>query len=465
MADALGLSSMAAFRKDPGENGGGIKTYPHTPIDGDLGATSLVPFTNEGLTKAIEHSVDPALLGSHAAPPGPIILKDCSGPIGGRLRYNGWARMMLCATGFEYPKESPAFLYSGQGTKVVTDATNATPIVITTSTVHGYVDGDGVRVASVGGNTAANGDWTINVLTTTTFELNDSSGNGAYTSGGTTQKFDAFSHLFELDDALQDQGFLAGERNNFHANDRKVRRGQVGLAKTVEDWIFGSCMVNKMTINGNPSEVGIVFDLTPYELYRGDYSSDTWTVASGSTSQGLFQQTVVELARRTDTPGSMTTIAASGFELVVDNPLKTDDRTTASSPNIIIPVRDNFKSVTLKLDRPRYSSVDGDNTLIGYFAQGQEMSAKITITGALIGGSAYYMYRFCLPSIYATGPLGPANIEGPGPLTQEWNFRAYRPITTDPFAASYYDSITVLKDSELVIVHHNIEGCNYLREL
>jgi len=36
----------------------------------------------------------------------------------------------------------------------------------------------------VGGNTAANGTWTITVTNSTTFSLNGSTGNGAYTSGG-----------------------------------------------------------------------------------------------------------------------------------------------------------------------------------------------------------------------------------------------------------------------------------------
>lgn len=67
----------------------------------------------------------------------------------------------------------------------VTGATNAAPIVIATSAVHGLTTGDQVFNASVGGNTAANGKFTVTVLTTTTFSLNGSTGNGAYTSGGT----------------------------------------------------------------------------------------------------------------------------------------------------------------------------------------------------------------------------------------------------------------------------------------
>lgn len=68
----------------------------------------------------------------------------------------------------------------------VTGASNATPIVITTA-ANTLVDGQVVTVADVGGNTAANGTWVINQLTTTTFELVGSIGNSAWTSGGTVQ--------------------------------------------------------------------------------------------------------------------------------------------------------------------------------------------------------------------------------------------------------------------------------------
>ena len=69
-------------------------------------------------------------------------------------------------------------------TGVVTDASNASPIVIT-SAAHGLQVGMRVVVASVGGNTAANGTWTISAVTDDTFTLSGSTGNGSYTSGGT----------------------------------------------------------------------------------------------------------------------------------------------------------------------------------------------------------------------------------------------------------------------------------------
>lgn len=66
----------------------------------------------------------------------------------------------------------------------VTGATNASPIVITSAS-HGLSTGTYVVVASVGGNTAANGNHTVTYVSDNTFSLDGSAGNGAYTSGGT----------------------------------------------------------------------------------------------------------------------------------------------------------------------------------------------------------------------------------------------------------------------------------------
>lgn len=77
--------------------------------------------------------------------------------------------------------------------KTITAATNATPIVVT-ATAHGYSTGDEVQIASVGGNTNANGLRTVTVIDANTFSLQDLfgtniAGNAAYTSGGTSQRW------------------------------------------------------------------------------------------------------------------------------------------------------------------------------------------------------------------------------------------------------------------------------------
>jgi len=63
-------------------------------------------------------------------------------------------------------------------------ASNATPIVITTSLAHGYSTGDVVGIANNTGNTAANGVWKVTAINSTSFSLDNSSGNANTVSAG-----------------------------------------------------------------------------------------------------------------------------------------------------------------------------------------------------------------------------------------------------------------------------------------
>src|SRR5574344_2906262 len=69
-------------------------------------------------------------------------------------------------------------------TYTVSNATNATPIVIT-AVGHGFLTGDKVKIFGVGGNTAANGTFTITKIGVDTFSLDGSVGNGTFTTNGT----------------------------------------------------------------------------------------------------------------------------------------------------------------------------------------------------------------------------------------------------------------------------------------
>ena len=76
----------------------------------------------------------------------------------------------------------------------ITGATNASPIVVT-SQGHGLTVGTRVTVAGVGGNTAANGTFQVTAVTSNTFTLGGSTGNSAYTSGGSWHA----SGLYKMD--------------------------------------------------------------------------------------------------------------------------------------------------------------------------------------------------------------------------------------------------------------------------
>jgi hypothetical protein len=98
--------------------------------------------------------------------------------------------------------------YDGQSSKAVSGATNATPIVVTTSNDHAAVTGDTVIISGVVGNTAANGTWTIIRLSGTTMSLTGSVGNGAYVSGGVLEN----SHLlFRVLNVADTSDFTVGQ--------------------------------------------------------------------------------------------------------------------------------------------------------------------------------------------------------------------------------------------------------------
>lgn len=88
----------------------------------------------------------------------------------------------------------------------VTAASNASPVQITTSVAHGLTTGDTVTVTGVLGNTGANGTFVITVVDPTNFTLTGSTGNAAYTSGGTV-----YPHKLTLRKALVNESGLEFE--------------------------------------------------------------------------------------------------------------------------------------------------------------------------------------------------------------------------------------------------------------
>lgn len=87
-----------------------------------------------------------------------------------------------------------AFLYSNPlfntvpqqaATTITGAANNGSGLVRITDTAHGYLTGDVVTIAGVGGTNEANGTWPVTVITANTFDLVGSAYANAYTSGGT----------------------------------------------------------------------------------------------------------------------------------------------------------------------------------------------------------------------------------------------------------------------------------------
>lgn len=85
----------------------------------------------------------------------------------------------------------------------ISGATNAAPIVLTVPSGHGVVANDNVYVQNVGGNTNANGTFIATSVTATTITLAGSSGNAAYTSGGTLHRLAGTKSLYNVVEAFR----------------------------------------------------------------------------------------------------------------------------------------------------------------------------------------------------------------------------------------------------------------------
>ena len=82
-------------------------------------------------------------------------------------------------------------------TGTITDASNASPIVIT-QTAHGFTDGDRVNIHGIVGNTNANGMYRITTIDTDSYSLDGTTGNAAYVSGGQSLNLTSVANLSDI---------------------------------------------------------------------------------------------------------------------------------------------------------------------------------------------------------------------------------------------------------------------------
>jgi len=114
-----------------------------------------------------------------------------SGVVGPTIANGTWIITVVDANNFSIVAAgSGAYLSGGtwsstsMATGVITAASNASPIVVTSAS-HGLTSGMSVSITGIVGNTAANGTWVVAVVDANRFSLVGSTGNHSYTSGGT----------------------------------------------------------------------------------------------------------------------------------------------------------------------------------------------------------------------------------------------------------------------------------------
>lgn len=98
-----------------------------------------------------------------------------------------------------------SYISTDGGLHAINGATNATPIVVTTTAAHGLAVNELISVSRIGGNLSANGIFRVDSgdFTSTTFTLADPVsgalvvGSGAYTSGGIVVSLGAAGEFYE----------------------------------------------------------------------------------------------------------------------------------------------------------------------------------------------------------------------------------------------------------------------------
>lgn len=162
------------------------------------------------------------------------------------------------------------------GTRSITNSSNSTPIVITTSTPHSLTTGDNVYIRSVGGNTNSNshvgtpyvGEHTITVLTATTFSIDGSSGNNNYTSGGVVNFGGTLINCGTVNNVITNSSnqYLTSINNYSNGNTLSVtfdtKQGPIinnygtGVSLAISNWNAPGTISNKsgasMTITSSP---------------------------------------------------------------------------------------------------------------------------------------------------------------------------------------------------------------------
>lgn len=179
----------------------------------------------------------------------------------------------------------------GKGTVVgggITDATNASPIVITTNSAHGLVDGAVVTIASVGGNTAANGTFFIDVLSSTTFSLTGSTGNGAYTSGGTVTT----EGVNQIGTGTSEITVTGTPKDDYYAKVVTVTGGTIGVAGIIikisldAGRNFGPNIALGTASTYVIPNTGVTLNFSAGTLVSGDYATFS-TIAPATDTAGI----------------------------------------------------------------------------------------------------------------------------------------------------------------------------------
>lgn len=146
------------------------------------------------------------------------------------------------------------------GNGITNCADNGSGLIRVTAGTHGYETGDKVGIESVTGTTEANGSWTITKVDASNFDLDGSTFNNAYISGGTARDY-----LFESTDATDGRWVRIQHSSTW------------GWAKVVSFVHYGSVTVDIVSDFGGTTPVTV-------------WKAGSWTTFLGFPAASTFHE-------------------------------------------------------------------------------------------------------------------------------------------------------------------------------
>lgn len=170
--------------------------------------------------------------------------------------------------------------------KTITGITKANPAVVT-SAAHGYANGDIVYISGVVGMTEINKKtFTVQNVAANTFELKDydSSLNTAYTSGGTAEKFTAFSYPSRV--TLYDQRLAFAASDSFPT---KLWFSEANSsAGKLDSFILGTSVTSALEFNIASDQANKILWMVGAETYLAvGTSGSEYRVSGGSADEAI----------------------------------------------------------------------------------------------------------------------------------------------------------------------------------
>lgn len=161
----------------------------------------------------------------------------------------------------------------------------------------------------------------------------------------------------------------------------------VEIDKGVSRWRYGCLAANRLSISAGKNGVLMVtYGCAAYQEFRASTAFPSIRPAASARERAVFEHAVFRLGDTADALGSGDVVGVEEFELVLENNLEVEQQDSASSKRVLAPIRNGFRTGTLRLNFARYTSAlesgGGQWPLDTWRDNNTELQADIVFTGS-----------------------------------------------------------------------------------